>query len=256
MTTRSAAIPGAPCWADLWTSDVDEAARFYGGLLGWRAEEPSAEFGGYFMFTLDGVPVAGGMPDMPEMPANNTWKVYLATTDIEASLRTAEAEGATPLTPAVPVADLGVQAVLVDPSGATFGLWQPGTFHGFSTLSEPGAPRWFELHSRDYAGSVAFYRALFGWTIQEIGGPGMAYSTAQEPGGEMVAGIMEAGGEQAGSSWFLYWTVADADAAVTKVAELGGKVLADPVDTPFGRLATASDPMGAEFKLAGPTTGS
>ncbi len=42
---------GAPCWADLWTSDVEGSRAFYSALFGWEAEEPSEEFGGYFMFT-------------------------------------------------------------------------------------------------------------------------------------------------------------------------------------------------------------
>ena len=61
MTKRESAPPGVPCWADLWTSDVEGSREFYGRLFGWEAQEPSAEFGGYFMFNRHGVPVAGGM---------------------------------------------------------------------------------------------------------------------------------------------------------------------------------------------------
>ena len=56
MTTRDSAPIGAPCWADLWTSDVEGSRRFYSELFGWEANEPSPEFGGYFMFTRNGVP--------------------------------------------------------------------------------------------------------------------------------------------------------------------------------------------------------
>ena len=51
MPTRDIAPIGSPCWVDLWTSDVEGSRRFYRDLFGWEAEEPSAEFGGYFMFT-------------------------------------------------------------------------------------------------------------------------------------------------------------------------------------------------------------
>ncbi len=64
MTTRDAAPLGAACWTDLWTSDVDGSRAFYSQLFDWQAEDPSPEFGGYFMFTRQGVPVAGGMGDM------------------------------------------------------------------------------------------------------------------------------------------------------------------------------------------------
>lgn len=59
MTTRSSAPIGSPCWVDLWTSDVAASRRFYADLLGWQAQEPSPEFGGYFMFTRNGPPWPG-----------------------------------------------------------------------------------------------------------------------------------------------------------------------------------------------------
>jgi predicted enzyme related to lactoylglutathione lyase len=97
MPIRDRAPIGSPCWADLWTSDVEGSRRFYCDVFGWRAEEPSPEFGGYFMFTRDGVPVAGGMGDMgDDMPADDTWKIYLDTDDIAKTL-----QGAAPVMTAV-----------------------------------------------------------------------------------------------------------------------------------------------------------
>ncbi|HEY2563677.1 MAG TPA: hypothetical protein VGI44_08190 [Acidimicrobiales bacterium] len=61
MTARDRAPIGSPCWADLWTSDVEGSRTFYTELFGWEAQEPSPEFGGYFMFTRNGVPVAAAM---------------------------------------------------------------------------------------------------------------------------------------------------------------------------------------------------
>ena len=46
MTNRAGAPLGAPCWVDLWTSDVARARRFYAELFGWEALEPSLEHGG------------------------------------------------------------------------------------------------------------------------------------------------------------------------------------------------------------------
>jgi predicted enzyme related to lactoylglutathione lyase len=62
------------------------------------------------------------------------------------------------------VADLGIQALLDDPSGARIGIWQPGTFAGFGPVGtgRPGTPAWFQLHPTDYPGSVSFYRDAFG----------------------------------------------------------------------------------------------
>ena len=61
MPKRDVAPKGAPCWIDLFTTDPTTSRRFYGDLFGWSSEEGGPEYGGYFMFAKDGVPVAGGM---------------------------------------------------------------------------------------------------------------------------------------------------------------------------------------------------
>src|ERR1700722_2214841 len=105
MTNRTTAPLGSPCWADLWTSDVEGSRTFYSELFGWEAQEPNPEFGGYFMFTRDGVPLAGGMGDMGDIQATNTWRVFLNTDNITKTLQVTAAEGGQVLTPAMPVAD-------------------------------------------------------------------------------------------------------------------------------------------------------
>jgi hypothetical protein len=254
MPTRDSAPIGSPCWADLWTSDVADSRKFYGDLFGWEAQEPSPEFGGYFMFTRNGVPTAGGMGDMGEMAANNSWKIYLHTDDIAKTLEAAVAEGAQVIAPVMRVADLGTQAVLIDPTGAHLGAWQPGSFPGFTVLNEHGAPSWFELHTRDHASAVAFYRSVFHWDTNTVGDSDeFRYATMSDPGGgSELAGIMDATAflpEGAPANWSIYWEVDEVDDAVAKVKVLGGSVVTDAVDTPYGRLATVTDPAGAEFRL-------
>ena len=254
MPTRDSAPIGSPCWADLWTSDVEGSRRFYGEVFGWEAQEPSPEFGGYFMFTRNGIPIAGGMGDMGDTPADNTWKVYLTTDDINKTVETAEVEGAQIISPPMPVADLGIQAVLIDPTGAHLGAWQPGSFPGFTVLNEHGSPSWFELHTRDYAAAVAFYRTVYRWDTRIAGDSDeFRYTTMRDPRGEGdLAGIMDATAwlpEGVSAHWSIYWEVDDADATVAKVKALGGSVVMDALDTPHGRLATVLDPSGAQFKL-------
>jgi predicted enzyme related to lactoylglutathione lyase len=257
MPTRDKAPIGSPCWTDLWTSDVEGSRRFYGDLFGWEAQEPNPEFGGYFMFTRDGVPTAGAMGDMGDMRADNSWKIYLTSDDIAKTVLMAEAEGAQVISPAMPVADLGTQVVLIDPTGAHLGAWQPGTFEGFSVLNEHGAPSWFELHTRDHTVAVAFYRSVFRWETNTIGDSDeFRYTVMRDPDGDgELAGIMDASAFlPAGvpAHWSIYWEVDDADATVAKVKALGGSVVQDAQDTPYGRLATVADPAGAQFRLRTP----
>lgn len=254
MPTRDTAPNGSPCWADLWTSDVEGSARFYGQLFGWEAQEPSTEFGGYFMFTRKGVPVAGGMGDMGDMTANNTWKIYLSTDDIAKTIEAVESEGGQVHVPAMPVADLGIQSVLSDPTGAAVGAWQPGTFPGFTVLGESGAPSWFELHTQDFGKAVNFYREVFGWDVQTIGDTDeFRYAVMRNPSGDgELAGIWDANGSLpagAASFWAVYWEVDDVAKSVDSVRALGGSVVDEVADTPYGRIASVADPSGAQFKL-------
>jgi predicted enzyme related to lactoylglutathione lyase len=254
MATRSKAPLGSPCWTDLWTSDVEGSRKFYSELFSWEAQEPSPEFGGYFMFTRDGVPVAGGMGDMGDMKADNTWKIYLDTPDIAKTVVATEKAGGQVLAPVAPVADLGQQFVLLDSNGAPLGAWQAGTFPGFTVLGEHGSPSWFELLTRDFARAVDFYGSVFSWTINAISDTDeFRYSVLHDPTGEGdLAGIGDATSllpEGVGDHWSVYWHVNDADAAVKAAKSLGGTVEQDVHDTPYGRLAALRDPSGASFKI-------
>jgi predicted enzyme related to lactoylglutathione lyase len=226
-------------------------------LFGWKAEEPSSEFGGYFMFTRDGVPIAGGMGDMGDLKANNAWQIYLAAGDIAKTVEAAGAAGAQVVSPPMEVADLGIQSVLVDPTGAGVGVWQPGTFPGFTVIGEPGAPSWFELQTHAYDDAVGFYRSVFGWDTNVMSDTAeLRYTTMRGPSGQPdQAGIMDASHfapDGTTSAWSVYWMTDDVDASVSKVRVLGGSVLQEPQDTPYGRLAAVTDSTGSEFKLHTP----
>jgi len=246
---------GVPCWMDLLTSDVARAREFYGRVFGWTAGEAAAEFGGYFMFMADGAPVAGGMPIMPGMDfASDAWGVYLTSPDAQATLAGATARGATVRVPAMAIADLGTQAVIDDPYGARTGIWQPEAFAGFGLIGtgRSGTPAWFELHTRDYKPSIAFYRDAFGWAPKVVSDTPGFRLTAIEDDRQAVAGIMDATGylpAGEGPRWDIYISVDDTDKTLALAADLGGQVTREGTDTPFGRLGGATDPMGARFMV-------
>lgn len=256
MTNRHAAPLGAPCWVDLWTSDVEGSRHFYAELFGWQAEEPNADYGGYFMFTRAGVPIAGAMGDMGDMRANNTWKPFFATQDIDQTLKLAVAHGGTERLPATPIEGLGSQAVIADPSGAVTGIWQPGGFPGFTALHEHGTPSFIAIDVPDYHRQVAFYRQVFGWDPleEEVGGHHYAGYMDTE-NSRPIAGIGDeveslAPGET--PSWSVFWQSDDVDASVAKVSALGGTVLSAAADQGLGRVARVADPSGAPFWLFRP----
>lgn len=258
MPTRETAPSGAPCWVDLMSSDLERARQFYCDLFGWEAEEPNEELGGYLNFSKDGVRVAGGFrrqPGMENVP--DVWSVYLATDDAEKTVETATASGAQVIAPPMAVQEFGTMAVITDPGGAAVGMWQPGTHKGSGIVFEAGAPSWWELHTRDYDTVVPFYRDVFGWDTHTMGDtPEFRYTTLANPDGEgWLAGVMDASGflpEGVPSHWAVYFGVDDADAALARIVELGGSVVQPAEDTPYGRLAGAADPTGAQFRLVAP----
>ncbi len=250
MPTRETSPIGAPCWVDVMSSDVERTRSFYWELFGWTADEPADEFGGYFSYRKDGILVAGGTAAQPGMP--DGWSIYLTTDDAAKTVDAASAHGGQVIVQPMPVGDLGTMAFVTDRGGAGVGIWQPGTNEGLGIVGETGAPSWFELHTRDYEGSIAFYRDVFRWETRTVSdAPDMRY-TVQVEGDEMLAGIMDATAflpEGVLAHWSVYFGVDDTETALAKIVELGGSVVDPAVDTPYGRLATAADPLGARFKL-------
>jgi uncharacterized protein len=255
MPTRETAILGAPCWVDLSTTDTERARAFYTALFGWTADDPNPEFGGYFNFSKNGAPIAGGMASEADAGTPNAWHVYLASDDVEKTLRAAAEHGGQAQFGPHQVADLGSMAGITDPGGAFLGVWQPGKHQGFRVIAETGAPAWFELHTRDYDAVVEFYRQVFHWDAQVMSDTDEFRYTTLGAGDNALAGIMDSAGflpDGVPAYWGVYFAVDDADAAVAKVTELGGSVVEQPMDTPYGRIAHVSDPAGARFRLVAP----
>jgi predicted enzyme related to lactoylglutathione lyase len=257
MSARTSYVPGTPCWVDLGTPDVDAAASFYGGLFGWEVPEleNSAELGGYRRAKKDGADVGGVMPLMAagQHPA---WTTYVSVEDADATAAAVTEAGGTVVTEPMDVMDLGRMALFTDPTGAFFGIWQPGTFAGSARVNEPGAVGWNELGTRDPEAAKAFYNAVFGWgTEAHEMGDGMTYYEWRQ-GERSVGGMHDLSGrvpDEVPPHWLTYFGCEDADATVAKLRELGGEVAFGPIDIPAGRFAVVSDPHGAVFAVMRPS---
>lgn len=248
-------VPGAPCWIDLFTSDPAKSRAFYSVLFGWTSQDTGAEYGGYVNFLKDGAMVGGLMGHDGSSGMPDTWSVYLITDDAKGTIDAAAAAGSQVYVPAMDVMDLGVMGMVSDPGHAAVGVWQPGMHKGFGVLTEVGTPAWFELQTRDFDAVVEFYKNVFKWDAHAASDvPEFRYTTLGE-GQSMAAGIIDASAwpEEAGPArWSVYFRVDDVDAALAKVTELGGTVVMGAEDTPYGRLAGATDPTGAFLKLMTP----
>jgi predicted enzyme related to lactoylglutathione lyase len=117
---------------------------------------------------------------------------------------------------------------------------------------DPRAPCHFELHTRDYDATVAFYEKVFGWKPEPVSDtPEFRYTVLNVADGEN-AGIMDSSGflpEGVPAHWSVYFAVEDVDKALATVETLGGTIVLAAEDTPYGRIASAADSTGATFKL-------
>jgi uncharacterized protein len=239
---------GVPGWADMVVTELAPTQRFYGGLLGWQFVVGGPETGGYVTATLDGCAVAGlAVADVPS-PAG--WCVYLATDDVSASTARAVEAGAAVLMGPTTELDLGRRAVLIDPTGATVGLWESGRQTGWEVTDVPGAFVWAEQMSHDPAAARRFYTALFGYEQQDMSAPDFTY-TSLGIGGSPAAGVggYGPGAGDVPAAWTWYVAVADADAIAPLVASLGGEVVSGPEDTPYGRVLLVRGPAGEVLAL-------
>lgn len=255
MSIRSARWPsGVPCWADVMAPDVEAAGRFYAAVLGWTVPQPDQQWGGYVVANVDGAAAAGIGPMQAGAPP--AWTLYFATDDADGHTATTRAAGGKVLADPMDVADLGRMAILSDPTGAVFGLWQAGTMIGAELVNEPGGLVWEDLRSSEPAKAQEFYRELFGFRLDPMEMAGPDYSTFALPGEEAPLGGM--GGmmgmpEGTPSHWLVYFAVTDTDTAVAAAEASGGTVVAPAIDTEYGRMAGLADPYGAVFMVMGTT---
>ncbi|MEV7728975.1 VOC family protein [Streptomyces sp. NPDC087917] len=249
--------PGTPCWIDLMVPDQQAAIDFYRDLLGWQGEVGPPETGGYAVCTLKGKPVAGIMkamsPDgtVPDPMPPIVWTTYLATDSLDSTVKALTDAHGKVLAGPMDVMDLGRMAVVADPTGAVFGLWEAGTFDGAGIVNEHGALIWSELTTGDIPAAAAFYSAILPVTTAASEMPGAEGYTEFQVAGRAVGGMMDLAQLPPGvpPHWQAYFHVDDVDEVQAAAVRAGGSVLAPAFDMAAGRMAVLADPQGGAFSV-------
>lgn len=248
MTTQ-----GSPCWYELASKAPKDVQDFYAKTLGWDWMDAGMEFMTYLLAARDGAMVAGLYSADDDQPA--AWQIYIAVEDATATVTQAESLGAKVIQPPADIPGTGRFAVLTDPQGARFGILQPLPMDTAPTPSFApavmGHGAWQDLVTSDADAALAFYGALFGWTVARSMpmGPDMTYHILSHKGQDIGGTFTSA----AAPYWKPYFSVASATAAAEAVKASGGQVLHGPDPVPGGLFTLQiTDPQGAILGLAGP----
>ncbi|MEV5574275.1 VOC family protein [Spirillospora sp. NPDC052269] len=243
---------GTPNYIDIGIPDIARAKAFYGELFGWTFQDLGPDAMGYEAVMLDGRMIAGMVQVSGEdTGGSHWWNLYFSTDDADATIKRVTDAGGEVVQPVGDVFEHGRMAMLKDPTGAQFGLWQGKSMPGSGIVNEPGSFTWEELHTRDTAAACSFYESVFDLRPVKIdAGPDMEfYALARPDDAERPIGGIARDDDRELPQWVVYFQVADADQAVQRVKDGGGALKDGPWDTPYGRMADVRDPFGVEFRV-------
>ena len=244
---------GTFSWADTSSTNAAAAKQFYQQLFGWSHYDIPVGGGmTYTMFQHQGQHVAALSEATPEALEHNIpshWSCYVAVDDVDALLPVITANGGTIIYGPMDVFDSGRMAFLADPTGAQLGLWQAKSHIGAGIVNTTGAMCWNELLTRDAARAKAFYSAVLGWEFY-----GDEHYTHISNRGRNNGGIlqMDASFGDMPPCWMPYFHVADVDAGMARVAELGGRVVTPKMqagEDAGNWFTVVEDPAGAHFYI-------
>jgi hypothetical protein len=240
---------GSFSWIELGTSDQNAAKGFYTSLFGWTFQDsPMGPTDFYTMFQLDNRNVGAAYTLREQETSAGVpphWNLYIAVSDADASAQRAAELGGKVLAPPFDVFTFGRMAVIQDPTGATFAIWQAKEHTGIGITERAGTLCWADLNTPDRATAQKFYSGLFGWTFD----PGREEYIHIKNGDKFIGGSMPAP-PNVPPSWMIYLQVEDCDVSTEKAKALGGQVCMGPTTIEnAGRMSVISDPQGAVFAL-------
>ncbi len=113
------------CHVELNTTDPARAKAFYGALFDWTMQDMPMGDGSTYTLVQVGDGTGGGIMKHPMPGAPSAWLAYVLVDDAGASSRKARELGATVLKDVTEIPGMGAFAILQDPTGAVFAVWQP-----------------------------------------------------------------------------------------------------------------------------------
>jgi uncharacterized protein len=246
---------GSFCWIELATTDQKAAKNFYSALFGWDPQDsPMGPDDFYTMFKLESRDAAAGYTLRPDQRAQGVpahWMLYIAVDNADQAVNQVKQLGGTVLAPAFDVMEFGRMAVIQDPTGAHFCVWQARKNTGLGIAHVAGTLCWADLSTPDPKRAAHFYSGLFGWQIIADEKDKSGYLHIKN-GEHFIGGIPPAASRQPGvpPHWLAYFSVDDVDASAAKAKQMGAQLYLPPMSMEgVGRMAVIADAQGAVFAI-------
>ena len=246
--------PGTFSWVDYAAKDLQAAKAFYSTLFNWSLLEVPTPGEPYIMAQIGGKNVAALMTlteQDSQIGVPPHWNSYVTIEDADATATRIKELGGQVLVEPFDVMTEGRMAVVADPTGACFCLWQPNQSIGAVLVNEPNTFCWNELYTNDLGAAERFYTTLFGWNSKQATSSDDTKLVELYNGERPAATFMEIQPEWGPMppAWGVYFAVADCEATVAQAKELGAQVVLEPRDIPPGRFAVVQDPQGGVFSV-------
>ncbi|CEG58541.1 VOC family protein [Legionella fallonii] len=118
---------GQFCWNELATPNIQEAKDFYSKVFGWQFTDIKSPEMTYTLIKLNDKDIGGiwQIPTEQQAQIPPHWMAYILVDDVTKSLEKAKHNGANEVKGVTPAGDMGLFAIITDPSGAHVALWQP-----------------------------------------------------------------------------------------------------------------------------------
>ena len=246
---------GSFCWIELHTTDQNAAKSFYGSLFGWEAHDnPMGPDAYYTEFKLHGREAAAActlLPDERSQSVPPYWMIYITVENADLTVAKAKELGGKPFGPAFDVMDAGRMAIIQDPTGAVFCIWQASKSVGIRISNVHGTLCWADLSTPDVKGASDFYSRLFGWQICADPKDTSGYLHIKN-GEHFIGGVPPSKYRQPGvpAHWMAYFLVDDVDTSAAKAKQMGANFCVPPMTVEgVGRMSILADPQGAVFAI-------
>lgn len=211
-----------PFFADISTYSTKKTISFYERVFRWKYYETDN-----YYTAFSGNTEVSGLYETPEkfkqMRMPHFWMTYIKVADLDATVDKAKQLGGI-IELNYEMIDLGKVALIRDPQGAGFTIYEGNTLKNTRTKNTKNTLVWNELHVSDVKKIIPFYQGVFNWQIvkKEHG----LYKVLHQKG-DYIADIMEIQNQYKGKYeyWVCSFGVKNVTSYKTIIIENGGSLI-------------------------------